>query len=100
MLDEHPEVARVMLCSYSKNKLLKVRQEFEMAGIEDTTEHQKIIAKGCLPTAVGILNKGITDQRDSLEKLETTIKDLESHNEKLSKENSLLDAQLHGLFVF
>ncbi|KAF3315965.1 hypothetical protein TWF173_002746 [Orbilia oligospora] len=67
---------------------------------EDTTEHQKIIAKGYLPTAVGILNKGITDQRDSLEKLETTIKDLESHHEKLSKENSLLDAQLHGLFVF
>ncbi|KAF3147858.1 hypothetical protein TWF569_005970 [Orbilia oligospora] len=85
MLDEHPEVARVMLCSYSKNKLLKVRQEFAMAGIEDTIEHQKIIAKGYLPTVVGILNKGIADQRDSLEKLETTIKDLESHHEKLSK---------------
>ncbi|KAF3165513.1 hypothetical protein TWF751_009071 [Orbilia oligospora] len=89
-----------LIVDYSKNKLLKVRQEFAMAGIEDTVEHQKIIAKGYLPAAVGILNKGIADQRDSLESLETTIKDLESHHEKLSKENSLLDVQLHGLFVF
>ncbi|KAK6508548.1 hypothetical protein TWF506_010635 [Arthrobotrys conoides] len=101
MLDEHPEVARVMLCKYSKVKLLKVRQEYETCDMDDFdgAEHEKLLAKGHYPDAVKALRQRISDQYKTLEKLKTKIKKLDSHHEQLVKENTLLDHTLDAFSV-
>ncbi|KAK6512454.1 hypothetical protein TWF481_001340 [Arthrobotrys musiformis] len=90
LLDELPEVARIMLCTYSKVKLLKVRQEVETGEIEDITEHEELIRKGRLPDMVNALEEKLNIHCESLGKMRSTISDLGANFTELSQEGEVL----------
>ncbi|KAK6349235.1 hypothetical protein TWF730_009987 [Orbilia blumenaviensis] len=96
MLDDHPEVARIMLCKYSKAKLLKVRQEVEVGEISDYSEHMQLIQRGQLPTMMDTLEQRLFEHQSSLRKLNTALEKLRVHHSELHNETEVLEHLVQG----
>ncbi|KAF3909194.1 hypothetical protein ABW20_dc0101506 [Dactylellina cionopaga] len=93
MLDRHPDIARVMLCKYSKIKLFKVEQELNSLETEDenTKDREKIFTAAALLERTEIFRKSLSKHATSLEEFKKAITELVGrHSKKLDDDTVVL----------
>ncbi|KAF3936547.1 hypothetical protein ABW19_dt0201700 [Dactylella cylindrospora] len=93
MLDEHPEVARIMLSHYQKMKKLKLEQEVKARGAEDAAVEKWTIQAAEAQEKLKSISEGLFVHKKTIDELKEGIDKLnDRYYKKLEKERKDLES--------